>query len=799
MSIEDLLSTAVGHHQAGRLAAAERQYEQVLAASPGLADALHFLGLIAHRRGDHDVALGRLDAAIASRGDAAPFHNNRGSILLALGRAEEAAASYRQALTLRPDYVEALSNLGGVLVRLGRCEEAATACRRALALDPKHAEAHNNLGSAERELGDAASAAASFRAALALEPAHAEAHLNLGAVLQEQGDLAAAEASYRRALAARPDHAEAHYNLGIALRAMGRDEEALDAFAAALAGRPGHADAHHERAATLAEQGRFGEAADACRQAVGLVPGGTAYAHTLARVLARLPSLDAEAHDDLARYLAADNADPRPLRRFLARALRKAATAEGVLDRGGLDSAPGGTASGQVFEASQALLDDSLWCAFLAKDRLVDTDLERWLAAVRRHFLDAAATGSTDPAAGLEVLCALSDHFYLNEYVAPESAAETTLIETLIDNSARHSATGAAVDPVAVAVLAMYRPLASIPFCRSLDTANLPARLAEIVGRRVDDPAAEAVCRDRIETLTAVEDQVSRAVRDQYEENPYPRWRATHLPAPRPMAAVMSELYPRLAGRRIAWPPAPRILVAGCGTGKHLVQTARVFADAQVTAIDLSRASLAYAMRQANRLGIDNIRFAQADITRLGADAGAFDIIECSGVLHHLENPVVGWRVLVDRLTADGVMAVGLYSERARRHIAAARAFRDRHRYPVTVDGVRRCRQDIIALADDDPAKPVIASSDFYTLSSCRDLIFHVQEHTFDLAAIDQAISTLGLEFLGFVHSDPSVLAAYRARFPDDPEAADLDRWDRFESDNPDTFAGMYQFWVRKP
>lgn len=372
------------------------------------------------------------------------------------------------------------------------------------------------------------------------------------------------------------------------------------------------------------------------------------------------------------------------------------------------------------------------------------------------------------------------------------------MIETLIDDLDRQSATAAAPDPRRIAVLAMYRPLGSISFCRSLARTDLPRLLAEVVGRQVDDPIAEAAGRHRIESLTEVEGRVSRAVRAQYEENPYPRWRAVHVPEPRPMAAVMSELFPHLAGRGIAWPQAPRVLVAGCGTGKHLVQMARVFAAARVTAIDLSRASLAYAMRQADRFGIDNIHFAQADITRLGADAGPYDVIECSGVLHHLEDPLAGWRVLLDRLVAGGVMAVGLYSKRARRHVAAARAFRDRHRYPATADGVRRCRRDIMALADDDPAKPVIASSDFYTLSSCRDLIFHVQEHTFDLAAVRRALSTLGLEFLGFVHSDPLVLAAYRAHFPDDPDATDLGHWDRFESDHPDTFAAMYQFWVRK-
>ena len=292
LPVADLLSTAVGHHQAGRLVAAERQYEQILDASPGHADALHFLGLIAHQRGDHAGALGRLDAAIASRGDAAPFHNNRGSILLALGRAEEAAASYRQALTLRPDYVEALSNLGGVLVRLGRGEEAAATCRRALALDPKHAEAHNNLGSAERELGDAASAAASFRAALALEPAHAEAHLNLGTVVQEEGDLAAAEASYRRALAARPDHAEAHCNLGTALEAQGRLADAAASHRAAIAARPSYARAHVELANVLQELGDSATAEAAYRQALAIDAAFAAAEAGLANLFEKSSRLD---------------------------------------------------------------------------------------------------------------------------------------------------------------------------------------------------------------------------------------------------------------------------------------------------------------------------------------------------------------------------------------------------------------------------------------------------------------------------------------------------------------------------
>jgi len=54
------------------------------------------------------------------------------------------------------------------------------------------------------------------------------------------------------------------------------------------------------------------------------------------------------------------------------------------------------------------------------------------------------------------------------------------------------------------------------------------------------------------------------------------------------------------------------------------------------------------------------------------------------------------------------------------------------------------------------------------------------------------------LEFIGFEWPDTDTPARYRARFPDDPAQSDLDRWHRFETDRPDTFVLMYQFWVRK-
>ena len=70
--------------------------------------------------------------------------------------------------------------------------------------------------------------------------------------------------------------------------------------------------------------------------------------------------------------------------------------------------------------------------------------------------------------------------------------------------------------------------------------------------------------------------------------------------------------------------------------------------NSAVTAVDLSRASLAYAQRKTSELGITNVKYLQADILNLGELGQGFDIIESAGVLHHMNDPMAGWRVLVE-------------------------------------------------------------------------------------------------------------------------------------------------------
>ena len=213
----------------------------------------------------------------------------------------------------------------------------------------------------------------------------------------------------------------------------------------------------------------------------------------------------------------------------------------------------------------------------------------------------------------------------------------------------------------------------------------------------------------------------------------------------------------------------------------------------------MSRASLAYGARKAGELEIDNVRFVHGDILGLAGDDRRFDVIECVGVLHHMADPLQGWRILADRLAADGYMKIGLYSERARQPVLAARRLIEEEGYPSTADGIRRLRQRLIADGSNNEAfRRILGWNDFYTLSECRDLLFHVSEHRFTLLDIATALDDLGLDFIGFRLPPSDIAARYRARFPADQALRDLACWERFEADNPETFLGMYQFWVQR-
>jgi SAM-dependent methyltransferase len=220
----------------------------------------------------------------------------------------------------------------------------------------------------------------------------------------------------------------------------------------------------------------------------------------------------------------------------------------------------------------------------------------------------------------------------------------------------------------------------------------------------------------------------------------------------------------------------------------------------QILAIDLSLSSLSYAARKTKELEVTNIEYAQADIMELGKLDRQFDLIESSGVLHHLGDPMAGWKVLVDLLKPGGLMKIGLYSEMARQSVVSGRAMITEMGYTSSVEDIRQCRQDIITRIEngDISLKNIFNMRDFYSLSECRDLLFHVQEHRFTIPQIIDALDVLNLKFLGFETQDQSVMKRFKEIYPKKSDITSLALWHEFEQQHPDTFIGMFQFWCIK-
>ena len=218
------------------------------------------------------AALQLTERALPALATLPEIHLNHGNVLRSAGRAAEAVASYRRAITLEPDHGMAHNNLARALIDMGAPGEALGSAGRAAELIPDFAGAHANHAGALLGLRRFAEAEAALRRALAIAPDEAGLHLDLGCALHQQKRLDEAVVAYRRVLEMRPDFWEAHNNLGCVLTDLKRPDEATVCFAAALRLAPDKAATLHNLGKALRDQHRLGAAVKCFRQAVALSP-----------------------------------------------------------------------------------------------------------------------------------------------------------------------------------------------------------------------------------------------------------------------------------------------------------------------------------------------------------------------------------------------------------------------------------------------------------------------------------------------------------------------------------------------
>uniref|UniRef100_UPI0035149617 class I SAM-dependent methyltransferase n=1 Tax=Salipiger bermudensis TaxID=344736 RepID=UPI0035149617 len=169
------------------------------------------------------------------------------------------------------------------------------------------------------------------------------------------------------------------------------------------------------------------------------------------------------------------------------------------------------------------------------------------------------------------------------------------------------------------------------------------------------------------------------SVKEQYEAFPYPERdpedEKTRLITGSPSHPLEMDHF-LWRGKR-DWSQPLKVLVAGGGTGDGLIQLATLLdkagAAAEITYLDLSTASRAVAEARAAMRGLTSISFHTASLLD-AAEYGAFDYIDCCGVLHHLEDPVAGLTALRGALKPEGGIGIMVYAPLGRTGVYHAQA-----------------------------------------------------------------------------------------------------------------------------
>jgi tetratricopeptide (TPR) repeat protein len=302
---QELFARAVADHRAGRLDAAKRLYEQVLAAVPGHTDALHALGLLHQQCGRGAEAVALLQRAAASRPGSAHILNDLGGVHLALGERDAAAERFAEAVAIEPRFAVAHYNLGLTRMRQGDPERAVGCFEAAVNLAPDNVTAQLMLGNALDDAGRGADAIAQYRTLARIAPALPQVWYNLGLSLKAKGELEEAAQAFRQAIACDPRLAAAHNNLATTLAKLGRIAEAAQCFERALALDPDLVEAHVGFASALQEGGNLERAARHLRRALALKPDTVAYLAQLGSCLSQLGDTE-EAMVHLRRALDLD-------------------------------------------------------------------------------------------------------------------------------------------------------------------------------------------------------------------------------------------------------------------------------------------------------------------------------------------------------------------------------------------------------------------------------------------------------------------------------------------------------------
>ena len=472
-----------------------------------------------------------------------------------------------------------------------------------------------------------------------MKPNNANVNNNLGIVNNELEDYQKAINYFQKAIKIQPNHANAHNNLGNVFKVLGEHQKAISCYQNAIKINPSNTSI-------------INGLSDLCKliQLDNITKTNSTSLKELFLFLFRRNNIN---HTDIFR-----NAK---LLLFIGEndnQVRQIANSDSLLLKN---------------KIIQYLSKEELFLLMLQKSLMTDKFLEKLLTKLRYEILFTLVDSNQNILKRyFDFIVSLAEQCLLNEYVYVQSKKEINHVNQLKNKIVNNKE----INELEMAILGCYIPLYTSKNITNklLDYKSKNILFNDLITMQIKEPLKEIKLVNSIKSFDKIIDSVSKKVREQYEEHPYPRWRYTNKNLP---SNFLFKLNNEIKPNKIEYSNKfvnPNVLIAGCGTGKHITIAER-YLNANILGVDLSLASLAYAKRKTEELGFKNIEFLHADILQLKNLNRKFDVIECVGTLHHMKDPLTGLKVLLDLLEPHGFLKLGLYSEIARQHIVKAREF----------------------------------------------------------------------------------------------------------------------------
>ncbi len=237
-------------------------------------------------------------------------------------------------------------------------------------------------------------------------------------------------------------------------------------------------------------------------------------------------------------------------------------------------------------------------------------------------------------------------------------------------------------------------------------------------------------------------------VRDFYEKMPYPA----------PVASLDTErdLYANPERRRahfhLIWPTErPRdnleILVAGCGTTQAARYALRE-PGARIAAIDISETSLRHTRDLQRKYKLDNLELHRLPIESVGGLGRSFDLVVCTGVLHHLPDPDAGLRSLRDVLKPNGAMRLMVYAPYGRAGVYMMQAYCRMLGIGASAEDLRGLGAALETLPPDHPIAGVLAhAKDFRRPEAMADALLNPQDRAYSVPELYAWLDRCGMSF----------------------------------------------------